>query len=131
MLVVRRWLPGDRDVSGSRRAQRWVAAAKIAGPAVGAGLEEHWASVAPHVLYGVLRYIVEPHGVDRLGRLGVDPEGAHDIEQLAGAQVRATGLPRRANVVFTHVEHGQLPEGREVERLVDGALVQRPIAEER
>jgi Cu/Ag efflux pump CusA len=59
---------------------------------------------------------------------GLDPEeGAH----VGAAEVITHAGELGVAVVLVHEDHRQLQHGREVQRLRDGALVRRPIADER
>src|SRR5438445_3259843 len=108
-----------------------VRAHAVAAPAIGHRLDQRRTRARARPRHGRLRRLVD----------GEDVVAVHaDAGDAVGGRTPGDGLARgrprarrreRVLVVLAEVDDRQLPDGGEVERLVDHALVGAPVAEER
>src|SRR5262245_3826919 len=113
-----------RPVHGSRRVAHGVSA-----EAIGARLDEGGDLVAAGTLHRATYTLADGQHVHPVHRLAVDAVGLGEAPDLRLGEGAGDGRAHRVAVVLADEDHGQLPEGGEVERLVELALGHRAVSE--
>jgi len=103
----------------------------VALESVGDGLQEHGAIARSDTVNGLLSGLTHRHDVHPVYLHGWDVVGVGRRVQIAASGVGTVDVAAHAvEVVFQHEDDRQVPQRREVERLVELALVHRSVTEE-
>src|SRR5215467_2348523 len=101
----------------------------MATEAIGARLDEGGDLVAAGTLHRATYALADGQHVHPIHRLAVDAVGLGEAPNLRLSEGAVDGRTHRVAVVLADEDHGQLPEGGEVERLVELALGHRAVSE--